>query len=282
MRKRKRKQIKLSSIITIFALTLLFISTGYSLLSQELTVAGKGNLVYNPPTTDSGLVFTYKIGKWYNNGTFGYIVIGKLTNNSDALVDGWSIVMDVPSDATEIQCYTSECKIENNKLELTNLSYNGIINQGESTAVSFILYTSDGEFEPGTNIVIKNLADESNPPAPTPTPTDTPSEDNQLKVDIEYNNGWTSGKKYIKQYTFTLQNTLDTTINSWQIKISAPSSSNIVNIYNANYVKKAAEIIFSNVEYNGTIQPGQSISFGFQIEVKTSSYEPVVTEIITN
>jgi hypothetical protein len=73
---------------------------------------------------------------------------------------------------------------------------------------------------------------------------------------------WSTG--YVVQVTVT--NTGTTTINGWRVAVTLPPGHEVVGSWNAG-----PGAIFENAPYNGTIAPGQSTGFGFQVRKPENS-----------
>ncbi len=63
----------------------------------------------------------------------------------------------------------------------------------------------------------------------------------------------------------TVTNTSSATVSSWNVGLALGSGDRIVNIWNAKLTSTSTGASASNVSYNGTLAPGASTSFGFQV-----------------
>ena len=88
-------------------------------------------------------------------------------------------------------------------------------------------------------------------------------------IDVTYTLGdsWYDGEKYHQMLTLNIQNNRETAITSWQIDLDRKKY-NLQNVYNANYIEMETLLRFSNVSYNGMINPGNNVSF--QIELTST------------
>lgn len=73
-------------------------------------------------------------------------------------------------------------------------------------------------------------------------------------------NHWGSG--YTVQVT--VDNTSSVTLNDWQVDIYFDDDPQITNSWNANLTSQNNTVFATNLNWNGTLQPGQTTSFGFQ------------------
>ena len=53
-------------------------------------------------------------------------------------------------------------------------------------------------------------------------------------------------------------------VNGWTVAVTLPAGAAITNAWNVNRSGNTGSVQFTNVNYNGSIPPGQSTEFGFQ------------------
>ncbi len=95
-------------------------------------------------------------------------------------------------------------------------------------------------------------------------------------VKLKVTSDWTSG--YTAEVTITNSGT--TAINGWTLEFDLPAT--IVNIWNGEISKKSGNrYTIRNLAYNGTIQPGQSVTFGFQAS-GTGSAARTISNVVLN
>lgn len=97
------------------------------------------------------------------------------------------------------------------------------------------------------------------PTTPPPNNTTPPPGGGACRVSYEansWNNGFTGN--------VTVTNTSSSTINGWTLNFSFPSGQQITNSWNATVSQNGSSVSARNVDYNGTLAPGASASFGFQ------------------
>lgn len=73
-------------------------------------------------------------------------------------------------------------------------------------------------------------------------------------------NNWGSGFTA----SFTVKNAGSAAVNGWSVKLGFAGSISVVNAWNATISNSGGSYTASNASYNGSIAPGQSVSFGFQ------------------
>ncbi|MGP4022805.1 glucuronyl esterase domain-containing protein [Actinomadura sp. 3N407] len=94
------------------------------------------------------------------------------------------------------------------------------------------------------------------PTTPTTPPTTAPTGDCSASVSI---NQWTGG------FVATVQVTAGSSpVNGWTVTMPLPPGTSITNAWNADRNGNTGTVEFANVNFNGSIAPGQSTEFGFQ------------------
>ena len=102
------------------------------------------------------------------------------------------------------------------------------------------------------------------PPTPTPAPGDPtptpPPADEACAIDYsireEWGNGFTTD--------VTIHNTGTIAINGWLLTWTFPNNQSISSLWNAEFSQDGANVEVQDSGWNGTISPGNSVSFGFQ------------------
>lgn len=290
--RRTKKNLNLMFLSSIFIGSLFFITIGYSLLYESLSVAGKGNLILpEGPVYSGDFSIEYSMEPWYSQNRFYYNCTMDFANRTNTNVEGWTITINVPNDSDMISCWNAECEVKNGVFTLKDLSYNNTLKPNEPIIIGFQIYTEGGEWSfseanvNGVNIYAINKDDPNPQPTPTPTikptptPTPTPIEDSLLKITINATNSWQSGGRYIKQYSYTVKNTSNFTMTSWKFRFGMPAGSEIVGAWDMNYIEANDYIIFSNGTWNGTLAPGDSKTLQFQLSSTTGNYTPTISNI---
>ncbi|MDQ7904750.1 cellulose binding domain-containing protein [Phytohabitans sp. ZYX-F-186] len=151
---------------------------------------------------------------------------------------------------------------------------NDIRNRGAITN-SWYLTSVQAGFEPwigGTGLAVNSFSTTVNqgtppsnpstsPPATTQPPVTTPPPGGGGACRVAYTaNSWNNG--FTGNVTVT--NTSSSTVNGWTLGFSFPSGQQITNSWNATVTQSGSSVSARNVNYNGTIAPGASQSFGFQ------------------
>ncbi|TDC39143.1 PHB depolymerase family esterase [Micromonospora sp. KC213] len=112
----------------------------------------------------------------------------------------------------------------------------------------------------------------SEPSTPTPTPTSTPTPPaSPTACRVTYQaNTWNSGFTT----TVTVTNTDTTAINGWTLQWTWPGNQQVTGAWNATVTQSGNQVSARNVNWNATIVPNQSTSFGFQATYSGTNTAP--------
>lgn len=266
---KRRKKIGINGLIIIFILSLTTISVGYSLLSQELKISGKTRIV-NSKEEDESFRMTYQKNSW---GQDPYITQFDVTveNISDQAVDSWTFYIDVPENTEIIAFWNVKASIEDNKLILKNESYNGNISIDGKITFGIQLQTYVENYELDGSIIDTGEQEEEK--------NDEIVLNDNLEVSYNVDSQWQAADGYHTIYSVNIQNNGEL-INDWSMKIELPIGTVYETSWNANYIVQDNYIIFSNVDYNGTIDSNTAISFSFSI-ISQSDNIKLTTQYIT-
>lgn len=293
-RRRRRNGFNFKFIIIIFIVSVSFISIGYSYLSENLSIEGKGNLVKYVEPYSGDYKATYSLDKWYSDQKFYYNYNLNITNLTNKDIQGWEIIVYLPEKSEAVTSWNADIKQDGNKFIFTNKNYNGTLRAGVETSFGFQFQSkSTGDWLPifirinGKKIKIANLPADVDPgddpiddpiyipDDPEDDPMVSPSE-SPLKISIISNGSWSSGNTTTRQYILRINNTSNNPTKSWKIKMSKIAAAHIDSAWNYNYVETDDYVLFSNGEWNGTIDAKKSIDLQFQISSTNNNYNPQV------
>ncbi|MGW5668266.1 GH12 family glycosyl hydrolase domain-containing protein [Micromonospora sp. NPDC003776] len=121
-------------------------------------------------------------------------------------------------------------------------------------------------FEPwqgGVGLAVNSFSQSVNtgstPPPTTAPPTTAPPTGNGCSVKYTPN-AWNNGFTADVQIT----NTGSSTINGWTLTYNLPAGQTITSAWNATVTQSGSAVTAKNLDYNGTLSPGASTSFGYQ------------------
>jgi chitin-binding protein len=109
---------------------------------------------------------------------------------------------------------------------------------------------------PGTPTVTPTR---TNTPTPTRTPTATQTSGATCQVTYAITSQWTPGF----QGDITIRNTGSTAVNGWTLAWSFPNGQTITQLWNGTYTQTGANVSVTNLSWNTSIAPNNTISFGF-------------------
>lgn len=126
--------------------------------------------------------------------------------------------------------------------------------------------------EPSPEVSV--MPSEEPSPEVTVTPSTAPETSSDLigtyKIESEWNDGY--------QVQFTVTNNSNTAITNWEVQFTIPDEIN--NVWCAKQVSSEnGKHVIGNVEWNGTIQPNASTTFGFTA-TKNGSSTVVLSDIV--
>lgn len=263
IKKKRKRRIILFSII--FLLTL-FVAPAYAYLSQQLKLSGRSYILVEGNDVACEGNITYLIENWKNGEQIYYKLTFTILNNSAEDYNFWDVYFDVPEDTSLVSYSSTEAEIIGSRVKASNAVYNANIKAGESASFEIQLATKKENYEP-TIITINNCTADVN--------NDSTGDHENLLVEFKVTNSYGN---YTYQYDVIITNNSSTTLRGWNFSIEKPVNIILSNAWNTNYIIKDSHIEFSNLEYNATIEPGQSVSFGAVITTDDINYKPKVVE----
>lgn len=289
----RRRKSNYNRIVFIFIISILFLSTSYSIFSTSLSIEGKGNMVEQPVKQD--YTITYTKDSWYSGGMHYYNFKMKVSNNTNKNLTSWIITVDIPDDIITTTCWSSICLVNNGNLTIENESYNSTILSNSYIEFGFSFSTSIAEVELETYKIYVNGSepdpedpDPEDPDPEDPDPEDPDPEDPDpelptypsnlegLNVTITYGNGWQSGSKYIKQYDIKIENNSNKNIKSWEFGIDLKGTIALESCWNATTFVENNILKVSNVSYNGNLNIGSNLTFGMQLSSTQVDFTPTI------
>lgn len=286
MRKRRirRRKKQFPVLIIFFVVSLFCFSIGYSLLQEHLSITGKGSIVVEE-IDDEYFEYTITEHAWGGEGTYVKQYQFALTNIKDVEYVTWGGTIKIGENDKVSGCWNVICSVENGILTIKNETYNANVNPDGILDFGFIIehQESDGTLE---NIKFYGVAEGqtgSNIPSgdPEDNPGDEPEDviDSSMEVTYKEVSSWSENGKYIQQLEMSIKNNRETAITSWQIDLKRKSSYEINAAYGANFIEMTDVLRLSNVDYNGTIKPDETISFQIVLASTTNSFDIEIVNV---
>ena len=257
---RRRRLIHLRTFLFVGFISVLFVSVGYALFSQNLSLQGKGTAVVSP--SPGGLTVVWTRNAWQSKRNWSYNMNGTITNNGTAASSDWEITIQLPVSITGLSCWGGDCVLSGTTLTISSLSYNGAISPGGSTTLGVSFTSSSGSISFDNSVI-----------ATDPSATAQFEVITGLTATMAFQNQWQSGSNYVKQYNVTVTNTSGQKVKSWRIEISNWSNTthSVAGLWNAGYVSETSRLLMTS---QGALDNGASASFGGQLSVPSSAWTP--------
>ena len=191
-------------------------------------------------------------GEW---GT-GFTVDITIENDTDSDIDGWSIGLDFSDNSSINNMWNANLSGNSPSYTASNVGYNRTIKVGQSRSIGFNAQKAVSG-EPAVLPDLSGVCDLDSSPPQEPDPEVPPVEINLL-CEYEVTNEWGAGFTA----SVKLANAGETAIDEWQISMQYPDNTSIAGAWNAK-LTNGIPLVFNNENYNGSIDVGKSVSFGF-------------------
>ena len=137
---------------------------------------------------------------------------------------------------------------------------------------------SSGESDRSDNITSTSPTTTTKSPdatVTTPNQTSSPAEEENgdFTVRWELSDTWMQGDSYCGGYNVYIANNTDKAVESWKLIFSVPEGFDFSSCWNCIYEVKANKVTITNESYNGSIEIGQEVSFGFNY-ISPEEFEP--------
>lgn len=109
-------------------------------------------------------------------------------------------------------------------------------------------------------------------PPPTQPPPTQPPHGEGLTASVSEST-WGSGATV----NVTITNNGSSTVNGWTANWTFAGNENITSFWNGSYNQSGSSVTVTNASHNGTIAPGSSVTFGFNVSYSGSYTRPIVT-----
>ena len=149
--KKHRKFVSPYFIFIIFAIAVLFVTSGYSLLSDNLSIVGKANILNSDAKVYGNSTYTWSLyTSWPNTDGGTTYQVEMPINNLDSDIDLWEVSFDIPLGCTATPqnvWQASEVTISGNNITLKGHSWNAFLGNGSTLSLNIILpFDSNVEF----------------------------------------------------------------------------------------------------------------------------------------
>lgn len=90
-----------------------------------------------------------------------------------------------------------------------------------------------------------------------------PEQQSGFDVEWRLSSTWMDGDKYCGGYDVVVTNNTDTSLESWKAEFDVPNGFELVSQWNGKFEVNGTKVTVTNEEYNGALEKGKNISFGF-------------------
>jgi len=312
MKKNKKKD-NIFILIALYFICFIFIGSAYSFFSEQLELKGKSGFSEDALKQYNGDYRLYN--KWEENGYYFYNYGINITYTGEDQVTGWQINIAVPMTTEVTGCFdATECTVTNTLLKIDNAYWNGGMSNNTIISTSFIIKTTDNNYE--LNILSVNFykngelvnpsnpddpdepnpdnpgtdpdPDEPNPDNPDPDNPDNPGTDpdepddpgntvSGITATLSVTNYFANDTQYSLQFT----NDTDISITSWELQYRVPVGTKMSDCWGAEYIIKEDVLILSSLSWSQNIPAGgTNTSVGFRINTP-NNVAPVTIELIS-
>lgn len=256
-------------IMGFFAIFLLFLNVAYSQLSETLTITASAQLAaYEAPDYE----LSYEKITWFSEGRHYYNFNFVLKNNTNSNVANWKVILDNVNDKEEFSCTNADCDLSTGKIELLFVENNKLLNAKSEVTFEMSFSTTVADLEFDDYEVLLNQSSDDGETLPEPR---TSLEG--MDVTISEASSWTSGDSKIISLNVEIQNNTGYQMSSWEIGILANSKLEVDGAWSStSEILDNNLLLIGNMNYNGTINDGASLSFGMHLKTSDLNYVPSV------
>lgn len=186
----------------------------------------------------------------WENGCVAEVCV---SNRGNEDIRNWSVVADVGEGLVENSWNATKRKVGTKEVVFECESHNMVIKPNEKISFGFQM-TGGAFYEIRSLRLVQGKIVNTN------------------KADVIFREtGSWEGNKTIEG---TITNESDETLKDWSLSFQAGGE--IINVWNVSITGKDSDIYYvSNCDYNAVIEPGESVTFGFQISYETNVFDGV-------
>lgn len=273
---KKERRIFILKTCIFFIVLACFLTVGYSILSQDLSLSAVANIANQSDGGDFNLLTDQTIiNKWGSEGKYMYQYNLALGYSGDTAIASWYAKFDVPDDAHLDDVWSSYGEIVDGYLYLYNAEYeyrleNGILNPKPNFQISSSIENYD---------VV--LVDSKVYASVNDNPNAIVVDSSLVDVNFDFTNQGQNNEGYSAQAILNMVNNSGVKIAYWELKIPVPDGTKVTNIWNCNYVIKNGYLYLYGegshaLTVNGNINSGLQILFPEEVtdlNIESSVYK---------
>ena len=195
-----------------------------------------------------------------DSGVLSSVGNSSATESNESYVEDTSSV-DENSEVTSVDSSVTESDTSSNTSEQEESN----ASKQENTS------KSDNTEKPADTTKVQATADTKNNSQSKPAASSS-----NFTVQWKKSSSWEEGGKKCGGYEIVITNNGDT-VNSWTAKVTVPSNTKLMSQWNGIFSISGNTMTVKNESYNGTIEKGKSVSFGFNYSADAYINEGKVT-----
>ena len=256
-RRRQKSRAVFGRMLSLLIAPLLFISVGYALLAQDLSIASEvDNVAY---VATQGLALSYEVSSYQKGNKYNYNFVVTIANHGNSEVSAWQALFDIPADATP-ECVTAVCSVENGTVTVNNLPSNGTLVPGGSTSFSVSFDSKQADYML-QNIRVSGFVTQASYQSMDGL-TVSAVAGPQIKVK----------QYYYRDYAITVTNNSGRDLAGWRVATSWPVSNQVGEVTGfVNYITSGGRLLFSS---SSGLLKGQSFGFSARLGSRVTSWSP--------
>lgn len=255
-----------------------FLTVGYSILSQDLSVSMAATIGHESSEMDLFVDDKTTLNKWSNGDKYTYQYNLSLRYEGSLNLASWYAKFDVPDDSVLDNCWSAICKISDGYLYMYSGDYDYKLSSDKliSPVPAFQITTSSVNYEMA--LVESKIYSSVND-----NPNAVEVDSSKVDASISIGGGWQNGNSYVKQAYLSISNNSGVKLNYWQVGILIPDGTTVSNIWNASYIIKD-NYLYLYGEGSNSLLNNSSVNSGMElilpIDISTLSIDSTVYKTI--
>lgn len=256
MRRKTRK----TRLFLISFLFLLILATGYAYLETTLKISGyvtgyfnNYDFIIDNNSNPYLEINNYTVNNWYENKEYKYQFSFKVKNIGNITFDNFNAILTFNDKITNVTTWNYDYEYNKEILKLIKDSINFTPNY--ETEVSFIVTSKNSNLKL-SRIKLETISNQEI--------------NDKIIVTFIKSNSWGN---YTIQYNVNVKNNSDKKINSWYIEVDLGNAI-FVSGWNGKFEQNNNILKINNETHNGTINSGNTVTFGIQLNADSPNYIP--------
>ncbi len=266
MNRRRKKKYVFKTLLLFFFL-LVTIGVGYAYLSTTLNLQGTliggyfNGYVNYAAGHDSRLSSTQPtLNKWTNGSNYIYSYSFEVTNESSSPFIGFNMELAVSQKIIDITTWNYDYNFTD--YTVTILGGSSSLTPGQKREVTVVITSASNDLNLYT-MKFTGIEDGDGDEV----------DETELEVLFTKNGGWGSNPVTI-QFSVTVKNNKTTKISGWSFVVEMPPGVSFDSGWSSTIKEEDGTLIVSSVDWNGSLNPNASTSFGLTFNAPTADFFP--------